>query len=101
MTIAVDLGRKATKQTGVIPISLFLLVTKTVLRKAAVDRGVRLSTGRYGCQYRGVIGAVKAYALPYTHAIELFQETMCYLSDKLFRVCDNINYRFFRKIQFS
>ena len=39
--------------TGVIPISLFLLATGTVLRKAAIDRGVRLTTGRYGCRYRG------------------------------------------------
>ena len=36
--------------TGVIPISLFLLATGTVLRKAAIDRGVRLATGRYGCR---------------------------------------------------
>ena len=42
-----------TKITGVIPISLFLLATGTVLRKAAIDRGVRLATGRYGCRYRG------------------------------------------------
>ena len=42
------------KNTGVIPISLFLLATGTVLRKAAIDRGVRLATGRYGCRYRGV-----------------------------------------------
>ena len=40
--------------TGVIPISLFLLAIGTVLRKAAIDRGVRLATGRYGCRYRGV-----------------------------------------------
>ena len=40
--------------TVVIPISLFLLATGTVLRKAAIDRGVRLATGRYGCRYRGV-----------------------------------------------
>ena len=40
---------------GVIPISLFLLATGTVLCKAAIDRGVRLSTGRYGCRYRGVM----------------------------------------------
>ena len=39
--------------TGVIPISLFLLATGTILRKAAIDRGVRLATGRYGCRYRG------------------------------------------------
>ena len=39
--------------TGVIPISLFLLATGTVLRKAAIDRGVRLATGRNGCRYRG------------------------------------------------
>ena len=38
------------KLTGVIPISLFLLATGTVLRKAAIDRGVRLATGRYGCR---------------------------------------------------
>ena len=36
--------------TGVIPISLFLLATGTVLHKAAIDRGVRLATGRYGCR---------------------------------------------------
>ena len=36
--------------TGVIPSSLFLLATGTVLRKAAIDRGVRLATGRYGCR---------------------------------------------------
>ena len=36
--------------TGVIPISLFLLATGTVLRKAAIDRGVRLATGRYSCR---------------------------------------------------
>ena len=36
--------------TGVIPISLFLLATGTVLRKAAIDRGVRLATGQYGCR---------------------------------------------------
>ena len=41
--------------TGVIPISLLLLATGTVLGKAAIDRGVRLATGRYGCQYRGVL----------------------------------------------
>ena len=40
--------------TGVIPILLFLLATRTVLRKAAIDRGVRLATGQYGCRYRGV-----------------------------------------------
>ena len=34
--------------TGVIPNSLFLLATGMVLRKAAIDRGVRLATGRYG-----------------------------------------------------
>ena len=39
--------------TGVIPISLLLLATGTVLRKAAIDRGVRIATGRYGCRYRG------------------------------------------------
>ena len=39
--------------TGVIPISIFLLATGTVLRKAAIDRGVRLATGRYGCRYGG------------------------------------------------
>ena len=39
--------------TGEIPISLFLLATGTVLCKAAIDQGVRLSTGRYGCRYRG------------------------------------------------
>ena len=39
--------------TGVIPISLFLLATGTVLRKAAIDRGVRLAAGRYGCRYMG------------------------------------------------
>ena len=38
------------KNTGVIPILLFLLATGTVLRKAAIDRGVRLATGRYGCR---------------------------------------------------
>ena len=37
----------------VIPISLFLLATGTVLRKAAIDRGVRLATSQYGCRYRG------------------------------------------------
>ena len=36
--------------TGGIPISLFLLATGTILRKAAIDRGVRLATGRYGCR---------------------------------------------------
>ena len=36
--------------TGVIPISLFLLATGTVLCKAAINRGVRFSTGRYGCR---------------------------------------------------
>ena len=36
--------------TGVIPISLFSLATGTVLRKAAIDRGVRLATGPYGCR---------------------------------------------------
>ena len=35
---------------GVIPTSLFLLATGTVMRKAAIDRGVRLATGQYGCQ---------------------------------------------------
>ena len=35
--------------TGVIPISLFLLATGTLLRKAAIDQRVRLATGRYGC----------------------------------------------------
>ena len=33
-------------------------------------------------------GGVIAYVLSSTHAIEFFQEDMCYLSDKLFRVCD-------------
>ena len=47
-------GCAKTVVTGVIPISLFLLATGTVLRKAAIDRGVRLATGRYGCRYRGV-----------------------------------------------
>ena len=42
------------ESTGVIPISLFLLATGTVLHKAAIDRGVQLATGRYGCRYRGV-----------------------------------------------
>ena len=46
-------GRTEQFNTGVIPISLFLLATGTVLRKAAIDRGVRLATGRYGCRYRG------------------------------------------------
>ena len=78
---------------GVIPISLLLLATGTVLRKAAIDRGVRLATGRYGCRFRGghelnASGGVIAYVLSSTHAIEFFQEDMCYLSDKLFRVCD-------------
>ena len=36
--------------TGVIPVSLFLLATGMVLCKAAIDRGARLSTGRYGCR---------------------------------------------------
>ena len=40
--------------TGLIPILLFLLVTGTLLRKAAIDRGVWLATSRYGCRYRGV-----------------------------------------------
>ena len=35
--------------TGVIPISLFMLATGTVLRKAAIAQGIRL-----GCRYRGV-----------------------------------------------
>ena len=51
-----DDERNYTVSTGVIPISLFLLATGTVLRKAAIDRGVRLATGRYGCRYRGVTG---------------------------------------------
>ena len=41
--------------TGVIPISQLLLATGVVLRKAAIDRGVQLATGRYGCRYRGVL----------------------------------------------
>ena len=49
-----ELQTGKTMITGVIPISLFLLATRTVLRKAAIDRGVRLATGRYGCRYRGV-----------------------------------------------
>ena len=53
--ISVEINSLDTDQTtGVIPISLFLLATGTVLRKAAIDRGVRLATGRYGCRYRGV-----------------------------------------------
>ena len=44
----------ASTNTGVIPISLFLLATGTVLHKAAIDRGVRPATGRYGCRYGGV-----------------------------------------------
>ena len=32
-----------------IPNLLFLLATESVQRKAAVDLGVRLTTGRYGC----------------------------------------------------
>ena len=43
-------GVTVTINTGVIPISLFLLATGTVLRKAAIDRGVRLATSRYGCR---------------------------------------------------
>ena len=39
---------------GVIPISLFLLATGTVLCKAAIYRGVWLSTGRYGCGIGGI-----------------------------------------------
>ena len=62
------------------------LATGMVLRKAAIDRGVRLATGRYGCRYRGghelnASGGVIAYVLSSTHAIEFFQEDMCYLSD--------------------
>ena len=38
------------KDTGLIPISLLLLGTGTVLRKAAMDRGLRLATGRFGCR---------------------------------------------------
>ena len=35
----------------VIPISVFLLATGTVLPKAVIDREVRLATGRYGCRH--------------------------------------------------
>ena len=35
--------------TGVIPILLFLLATRMVLRKAAIDQGVWLAIGRYSC----------------------------------------------------
>ena len=45
-----DINRHSPSITGVIPISLFLLATGTVLLKAAIDRGVRLATGRYGCR---------------------------------------------------
>ena len=38
--------------TGVIPKSLPVLSTKPVLRKTAVDRGLRFSTMQYGCQQR-------------------------------------------------
>ena len=47
--LSTDSTRAETFDTGVIPISLFLLATGTVLCKAAIDRGVRLATGRYGC----------------------------------------------------
>ena len=43
---------------GVVPNSLFLLATETVLRIAAVDRGVRLSTGQYRCRYGGGVMTV-------------------------------------------
>ena len=72
--------------TGVMPISLFLLATGTVLRIAAIDRGVRLATGRYGCRCRGghelnASGGVIAYILSSIHNKEFFQEDMRYLSD--------------------
>ena len=38
--------------TGVIPKSLPVLLTEPVLRKAAVDRGLRFSTEQYECQLR-------------------------------------------------
>ena len=41
--------------TGVIPISLFLLATGTVLRKPVIGRGVRLMTVLYGCRYRETV----------------------------------------------
>ena len=37
---------------GVIPKSLPVLSTEPVLRKAAVDRGLRFSTEQYGCRQR-------------------------------------------------
>ena len=66
---------------------------RTLLRKAAIDRGVRLATGRYGCRYRGSqverfwMGHSVSFIV-YTGYRVFFQEDMCYLSDKLFRVCD-------------
>ena len=50
MLVLVGTSLQDDMTTGVIPISLFLLATGTVLRKAAIDRGVRLATGRYGCR---------------------------------------------------
>ena len=50
LTVKLTVGDNAEFLTGVIPISLFLLATGTVLLKAAIDRGVRLATGRYGCR---------------------------------------------------
>ena len=84
MAEQIDISHRV--HTGVIPISLFLLATRTVLCKAAIDRGVQLSTGRYGCRYRGghdlnPYGGVIAYVIPSKHAIEFFQETMCNQSD--------------------
>ena len=38
--------------TGVIPKSLSVLSTEPVLRKTAVDRGLRISTEQYGCRQR-------------------------------------------------
>ena len=37
---------------GVVPKSLHVLSTEPVLRKAAIDRGLRFSTEQYGCRQR-------------------------------------------------
>ena len=37
------------QNTGVIPKSLPMLLSMSVLRKAAVDQGLRFSTEQYGC----------------------------------------------------
>ena len=62
--------------TGVMSRSLFLLATETVLHKAAVDRGVWLSTGWYGI--KNYASALKSTVYVICHLRFFNQERMAY-----------------------